>query len=221
MGNLPPFDVIEAIGWAASAFTVVTYAMNTMLLLRVFAIASTVCFLTYGIALQVWPLVAMEVVLLPINLYRFWQVLSLRRGIQNPAHSDSEFDVIKRYGKLQTAAAQEIIFRRGDPVDSLYYLAEGQVVIEDLGITLSAGEIFGEIAFFTDAATRMATVRCVEPAKVYVLDKKQFMRLQFEDPSFGLSVMRTITRRLMENGDPLLSTSFDASQDNKGKVAAS
>ena len=35
--------------------------------------------------------------------------------------------------------------------------------------------------------------------EIYGIDQKQFMRLQFEDPSFGLAIMRTITRRLIEN----------------------
>ena len=36
--------------------------------------------------------------------------------------------------------------------------------------------------------------------EVYEIDEKRFMRLQFEDPSFGLSIMRTVTRRLAANG---------------------
>ncbi|MFN3144654.1 MAG: Crp/Fnr family transcriptional regulator [Paracoccaceae bacterium] len=62
------------------------------------------------------------------------------------------------------------------------------------------GDIFGEIAFFTDAATRTASARTVDEAEVYEIDRKRFMRLQFEDPSFGMSVMRTVTRRLAANG---------------------
>ena len=86
-------------------------------------------------------------------------------------------------------------------MDRLYFLATGRVIIEELDIEVSAGNIFGEIAFFTDAAKRTATARCLEDATVYEIDKKRFMRLQFEDPSFGLSVMRTITQRLTANGN--------------------
>jgi len=95
--------------------------------------------------------------------------------------------------------AGAIVFSRGDAVDQLYYLAKGRVRIEDLGIDLASGDVFGEIAFFTDAATRTATARCLEDAEVYGINEKQFMRLQFEDPSFGLAIMRTITHRLIAN----------------------
>jgi len=39
----------------------------------------------------------------------------------------------------------------------------------------------------------------VEKTVVYTIDKARFMRLQFEDPSFGLAIMRSVTRRLSEN----------------------
>ena len=42
-------------------------------------------------------------------------------------------------------------------------------------------------------------MQCLKQVEVYVIDEKRFMRLQFEDPSFGLAIMRTITRRLMRD----------------------
>lgn len=201
MNGLMSLHGVEAIGWLASALTVATYAMNTMIPLRILAIASSVCFGVYAAILQLWPLLAMELLLLPINIYRFWQILSLRGRLKKGALSElPDFSVIKRYGKARKVPAGTIVFRRGDPVDALYFLGAGRVQIEEVGVELAAGEIFGEIAFFTDDAVRTATVRCTEESELYEIDERRFMRLQFEDPSFGMSVMRVITRRLMENG---------------------
>ncbi|MDG4649890.1 cyclic nucleotide-binding domain-containing protein [Roseibacterium sp. SDUM158017] len=201
MDNTTVHYWIEAIGWLASILTVGTYAMNTMLPLRILAIGSSLCFFAYGFALQLWPLLAMEMLLLPINCYRLWQIVSLRGKLAAPERARRpDFSVIRTYGKSRRVAAGSVIFRRGDPVDQLYYIGSGKVLIEELGIEIEGGEIFGEIAFFTDAATRTATARCTEDAQLYEIDEKRFMRLQFEDPSFGLSVMRTVTRRIAENG---------------------
>ncbi|MGA9410921.1 MAG: cyclic nucleotide-binding domain-containing protein [Roseobacter sp.] len=196
------FEWIEAVGWLASALTVATYTMNTMMPLRILAIASSVCFAFYAAVLQLWPLLAMELLLLPINVYRFWQILSLRGKLNASAkNAEQDFSVIKAYGKQRRIPAGTVVFANGDAVDRLYFLARGRVLIEEIGIELSAGEIFGEMAFFTDEAVRTATARCVEDATVFEIDEKRFMRLQFEDPSFGMSVMRTITRRLIENAN--------------------
>ncbi len=191
---------IEAIGWLASLITIASYSVSTMLPLRFLAITSSVCFATYGFILGLWPLLVMELILLPINLYRFWQVLSLRGKLRKASGGrGSDFSVIRTYGKQMRIKAGSIVFEQGDPVDQLYYLAQGQIRIEGLDINLTAGDIFGEIAFFTEAATRTATARCVEDAEVYGVTEKQFMRLQFEDPSFGIAIMRTLTHRLMAN----------------------
>lgn len=199
MIELTTVDWIEVLGWLASILTVASYSVNTMMPLRILAIVSSVFFIIYATLLQLWPLVAMELVLLPINAYRFWQILSLRGKLRAKRGDASEdFALIKTYGKVRRIKAGTLIFERGDPVDQLYYLSEGNVLIEDLDVTLCGGEIFGEIAFFTDSATRTATARCTQDAVVYELDEKQFMRLQFEDPSFGLSVIKTLTRRLIE-----------------------
>ena len=202
MNQLIHLEWIEVVGWLASIMTIATYSMNTMIPLRLFAIASSLCFAFYALALQIWPLLGMELVLLPINGYRLWQILTLRRRLsQGDGDAADPFAVVKTYGKPRRIDAGTVVFHRGDAVDSLYYIASGRVLIEEAGVEISVGDIFGEIAFFTDASTRNATARCVEDALVYELDETRFMRLQFEDPSFGLSVMRTITRRLTSGRD--------------------
>ena len=193
------FQWIETVGWLASALTVATYAMNTMMPLRILAIASSMCFAIYAAVLQLWPLLAMELILLPINIYRLWQLVSLRKKVEKSRHGPVDFSVIRAYGKARRIQAGTTVFSRGDKVDRLYFLETGSVLIEEFDKTLNAGEIFGEIAFFTDEAERIATARCVDDARVYEIDEKNFMRLQFEDPSFGLSVMRLIAQRLVEN----------------------
>ena len=171
-----------------------------MLPLRFLAITSSLCFATYALILQLWPLLAMELVLLPINVYRLWQVLFLRRKLTTASGAKrSDFSIIRAYGNLMRVEAGSIVFKRGDLADQLYYLAKGRIRIEELDIDLASGDVFGEIAFFTDSAARTATARCIENAEVYGINEKQFMRLQFEDPSFGLAIMRIITRRLMDN----------------------
>ena len=193
-------DLIEAVGWTASALTVATYAMNTMMTLRILALLSSVCFLIYGYANGLWPLMAMEATLLPINAYRLWQLLDLRRRITNDSpDAPDDFTIVRRYGKARRVPADTVIFRQGDVADSLYLVAQGQVRIEEYGVPIEAGNIFGEIAFFTRAGTRTATARSVTDTTLYELDRTRFMRLQFEDPSFGLAVMRTVTDRLTAN----------------------
>lgn len=219
MDQIANLNGVEAIGWLASVITIATYSVSTMLPLRVLAIMSSLFFATYGLILQLWPLLAMELILLPINVYRLWQLLSLRGKLRSASTANqTDFSVIRSYGKLLRINAGSIVFQRGDVVNQLYYLAKGRIRIEEMGIDLASGNVFGEIAFFSDAAVRTATARCIEDAEVYAISEKQLMRLQFEDPSFGLAIMRTVTRRLMENANrsPCVKCTPEPSAINNG-----
>ena len=192
--------MIEAVGWLAVLFKLATFSMNSMIWLRVLVILSSVCFIIYSALFQIWPLLAIEVILLSINAYRLYELIALRRLVTHMTdESEPDFSAAMAYGKKRVIASGDVLFEKGDPVDSLYYLAEGLVEIEGQNVAVPAGKIFGEMAFFNSSAERMATVRCVEDTVVYELNEKRFTRLQYEDPRFAMSVMRLVTKRLVAN----------------------
>ena len=200
MDSIPTHHIIEAVGWLAAALKLATFSMSSMIPLRILAMASSVCFIIYSGAFQIWPLLAIEVFLLSINAYRFYETIALRRLVTHMTdESEPDFSSAMAYGKKRVIKAGNVIFEKGDPVDSLYYLAEGRVEVEDQKVAVSAGKIFGEMAFFNKSAARSATVRCLDDTIVYELDEKRFTRLQYEDPDFAMAVMRTVTRRLVAN----------------------
>ncbi|MEM6587064.1 MAG: cyclic nucleotide-binding domain-containing protein [Pseudomonadota bacterium] len=192
--------VIETIGWLAVAFKLATFQMNTMIKLRVLVIASSICFIVYAAVFQIWPLLVIELILAGMNAYRLYEIIALRRLVTHMTDdSEADYSAAIAYGKKREVSAGDVIFEKGDDVDSLYYLAEGLVEIEGANATVTAGNIFGEMAFFNSSAERSATVRAVEDTVVYEVNEKRFTRLQYEDPKFAMSVMRLVTQRLVAN----------------------
>ena len=192
--------LIEAVGWIAVAFKLATFSMNAIIPLRLLVLASSLCFIIYSALLQIWPLLVIEIVLTAMNGYRLYQIIALRRLVTHMTDdSEPDFSAAVAYGKRSDIEAGDVIFKKGDPVDSLYYLAEGRVEIEGANAFVTAGKIFGEMAFFNSSAERSATVRCVEDTVVYELNEKRFTRLQYEDPKFAMAVMRLVTKRLVAN----------------------
>jgi hypothetical protein len=200
MESITAHHIIQAVGWLAVVLKVATFATSSMIPLRLLAMASSICFIIYSGVFQVWPLLVIELTLLPINAYRLYEIIALRRLVTHMTdESEPDFSAAMAYGKKRVIQAGNVIFTKGDPVDCLYYLAEGRVEIEDQNVTVAAGKIFGEMAFFNASAERSATVRCLEDTVVYELDEKRFTRLQYEDPKFAMAVMRTVTKRLVAN----------------------
>ena len=102
--------------------------------------ASSVCFIIYSGVFQIWPLLAIELILLSINAYRLYEIIALRRLVTHMTdESEADFSAAMAYGKKRVIQAGNVIFKKGDPVDSLYYLAEGRVEVEDQNVPWPRG----------------------------------------------------------------------------------
>ncbi len=65
----------EALGWIAAALTLLTFISCDMIRLRVLALLANVAFVLYAMSADLGPILALHVVLAPINLWRLLQLL--------------------------------------------------------------------------------------------------------------------------------------------------
>jgi CRP/FNR family transcriptional regulator, cyclic AMP receptor protein len=75
MNAMPPWA--DVLGWAAAALTLLAFSCDNLLRLRCTALAANAAFISYGIAAELWPVVALHCVLVPIN---GWRLLGHRRS---------------------------------------------------------------------------------------------------------------------------------------------
>lgn len=190
---------VEILGWAAAGFTLIAFSMRTMLPLRMAAIASNVFFISYGALAGLTPVLVLHVLLLPFNLLRLLELVRTRRSIARARKGAIDPRWLKNLSTARKAFAKgSVVFERGDPPDFIYYVLSGRIGLEGVDVVLGPGEVFGEIAFFTDARARTLTARCLEDCELLALDEAAFTRLHYQDPAFGLYLMRLITQRLMD-----------------------
>jgi hypothetical protein len=189
---------IELIGWTAAILTLLAYSMRTMLPLRFIAIGANILFIAYGTLAEVYPNLVLHLLLLPFNLYRLIEILRMTRRVRQAR--TGEFDVrwISQLLPARPFADGTVLFRKGDRPDNLYYLASGRIRLAETGIHLETGEVFGEIAFFSDAKERTLTAICEGPCQIVAIDEASFMKLYFQNPAFGMYIVRLISRRLLD-----------------------
>jgi CRP/FNR family cyclic AMP-dependent transcriptional regulator len=72
---------IEAVGFIGSGFAVLTYWMRGMVWLRVAAVLSCIFFIAYAALIGSYPLLVMELVLLPVNAYRLAELLRKKPAV--------------------------------------------------------------------------------------------------------------------------------------------
>src|ERR1700728_2001064 len=136
---------IEAAGYLASALVLATFCMKTMIPLRGAAICSNVAFIVYGFYDNVYPVLILHGILLPLNIWRAIQMLRLIRRVEAASKGDLSTDWLRPFMKEAQLKAGEIIFSRGDHADRLYMIIGGDVHLEPIDLTLNAGDLFGEI----------------------------------------------------------------------------
>ena len=107
----------------------------------------------------------------------------------------------------------EIIFRQGDPGESMYDIFSGTVGVyaaygtpdEKLLTELKAGEFFGEMGLL-DKAPRSATVVALEDTNVYVIGEADFNDYFIKQPEKALQIMRQLSQRLRKRTEDYLDT---------------
>jgi CRP/FNR family transcriptional regulator, cyclic AMP receptor protein len=188
----------ELLGYTAACFTLLAYAQRTMLPLRAAAVVANVLFIVYGALLGIYPNLVLHLILLPFNLYRLVELMRMTRQVRAARTGEFDFRWIAQVLRVKRFADGETLFRKGDPPDNLYYLMSGRVRLSEIDVALDAGEIFGEIAFFSDAQERTLTAVCEGPCEIVPIDERSFMQLYYQNPAFGMHVVRLISRRLLD-----------------------
>jgi CRP/FNR family transcriptional regulator, cyclic AMP receptor protein len=195
-----PLEILSYAGYAAALLTLAAFFMTDTVRLRQIALASNVAYAAWAGAAHLYPTLLLHCLLFPLNAWRLRQLLR-ERGLIERAMTASEvspawltpFMDRRRYTK------DAVLFRRGDPADGLYFLAQGTLMIEELGVELFPGALLGEIGIFSPDGKRTQTVRAEEPSIVYVMRRDEVLALYRRDPAFGIYLVRLITSRLVED----------------------
>jgi len=95
-------------------------------------------------------------------------------------------------------AAGTVIFEAGSSGDEMYGVVEGKVKLrlpDGRAVAIGPDDTFGEMAL-VDSSARSATAVALEETKLAVIDKRRFLFLVHETPTFALQVMSSLAGRL-------------------------
>ncbi len=95
-------------------------------------------------------------------------------------------------------AAGTVIFEAGSTGEEMYGVVEGKVELrlpDGRAVAIGPDDTFGEMAL-VDSSGRSATAVALEDSKLAVIDKRRFLFLVHETPTFALQVMSSLAGRL-------------------------
>jgi voltage-gated potassium channel len=89
---------------------------------------------------------------------------------------------IARLLKPQIVPQRQVVVRRGEPADAMFFIMDGEVEVEiEPPVRLNKGQFFGEVGLLLDT-TRNATVAALSECRLLVLDRADFQRLMAQHP---------------------------------------
>jgi hypothetical protein len=197
----PEQSWIDALGYVASGLVFVTFCMKTMIPLRLIAMTSNVAFIAYGFAGHLYPVLFLHVILLPMNIWRFLEMIKLVRRVEAASTGDHSVEWLKPFMKAERVAAGTVLFRRDDKADRLYAILSGRIEIDEIAVSVGPGQVVGEMGLFAGHRRRTQTARCATDVELLWISEGDLAQLCYQNPAIAFHLLRLITNRLLENAD--------------------
>ncbi len=197
--NWAEVNWVEILGYVGAALTIASFAMETMIPLRVVALVSNCIFIAYNIAHGSYASLLVNSILLPINVVRLVQMVQLIRSVRTASDTDLSIDWLKPFMTRRSYRRGTILFRKDDTAVEMFYMLTGHYRLREAGIDIPAGQIVGELGLLSPGNRRTQTLECVEDGTVLVIGYDEVRQLYFQNPQFGFYFLNLIGKRLFQD----------------------
>ena len=170
-----------------------------MIPLRIVGITSNMAFIAYGVMFHSTPTILLHSILLPLNIYRLIEIRTLIAQIKAASQGDLSMDWLKPFMSRRSFKAGDVLFRKGDEADRLFYVLAGRLHLQEIGVEIAAGALVGELGMLAPGRVRTQTLVCTESGTLLEITYERVEELYFQNPKFGFYFLRLSTGRLFEN----------------------
>ena len=198
----------DYIGYIASGLVLCTFCARTMIPLRVIALASNLAFISYAGLLDLYPILVLHSILLPLNAWRLADILRLGNRVRRSAGVDLIYAALLPFAKRMIVRQGEVVIRKDEPSDCLYLVFQGLLWVAEAEVELGPGSIVGEMGVLSSSHLRTATVSARNDCVLGRVSAQDFDRVCFNDPALGLSLIRLIIERFTDEVETRRSEGF-------------
>jgi len=192
---------LEFFGFAAAAAALYGTYARTIIPLRIAAILANAFAITYALIRGTYPTILLNAVLLPINVIRLRAMWNLVHEVEAAVKGDLNVEWLRPYMRPQNFRAGDYLMRQGEVANEAFYILAGEVELVEIGRTVGANTLLGEIGLFTPGNRRTMSVRCKTDVHTAMITYEQFKQLYFQNPEFGFSLLRLIVARLHDDAE--------------------
>jgi CRP/FNR family transcriptional regulator, cyclic AMP receptor protein len=194
--DLPQLIKVDGIGYLASLLVLLTFCMNTMMTLRAVAICSNLAFVIYGVAANVYPVLLLHLILLPLNALHLIKMVWLLRRAKLAAATDLSPHWLQPFMRTKRIKAGETLFAKGEYADALYMIVSGEVELSEIELKLKPGDLFGEIELFSVERRRTQSALARSDLELLWISGAELKKLCERNPGLSLYFLRLMASRL-------------------------
>ena len=190
---------VDVIGYLGGAVTFWAMYCRTIIPLRIGIICGNVGFLAFGFLAESYPTLVLHAFLLPLNSWRTLQMVKLIKEIKEQRADSEILGPLIPFMQLKKEPASSVLFRKDELSDRMILIYSGTVLLKEIDVRLGRDEILGEIGIFTPENRRTCTAVCETDCEIYTLSHEVMLQLYYQNPRFGLYLMRLVVGRLLNN----------------------
>ncbi len=190
---------LATLAWSEAAAIVGSTYFKRMIPLRAAAMIANVLGVTLGLLTGSLPTITKHAINFPLNFSRLREMRRLISSVREASATDLNLEWLKPFMHPESFRATDLVFEKGAVAREAYLVVEGRVEISERGVILEPGAIFGEMALFTKNGKRTASAKCLTDVRLLAITYEQFEQLYFQNPEFGLYLVRLMVRRFEAN----------------------
>jgi hypothetical protein len=181
------------------AFAFASVMMKSMIPLRALALVGNAFFVAYGFVEAILPPLVLNLLLLPVNARRLWEISKLSKEIERATRDTPLSQWLLPHMRPRSFKAGDVLLKRGETADELIYVASGQLKVEEIGGAVGPGELVGEIGLVSRDKMRTQTLIAETAGEAYYMTEEMFFQLYYKNPKLGFYVMRLVVQRLFSD----------------------
>jgi CRP/FNR family transcriptional regulator, cyclic AMP receptor protein len=189
----------DLLGYLAALCTLAMYSMRTMIPLRTAGLMANALNVAFGYFAGVYSTLILHLVLFPLNATRLVQMMQLVGKVRAATRGDLSMDWLKPFMTRQRVRKGDVLFRRGDEAEGMFYTVSGTFRLTETGTDVAHGEIIGELGLLAPDKRRTRTLVCIEDGEVLTISYRAVEQLYYQNPKFGFYFLRLTTDRLFRD----------------------
>src|SRR6201988_129865 len=139
-------------------FFVATLLTQTMVPLRVANMIGCGFFACFGALTGAVTTFLMYLLMVPINAYRFRQMLVLVKKARSATQGDTSLEWLKPFMTERKYRKGDILFKKEDAADEMLLTVTGKFLVKEINVELPPGRLMGELGFLTPDNRQTATI---------------------------------------------------------------